>query len=109
MSSQYSDDTNSRTPLYDVLLYDCGSAYAKSIYDLDGTKLLSKEGRALNVFTTELRDMLLSKEVIYCRSYKYDYTYFATSRSQIARFMKEREEGSPERGKKYYVYFDYTD
>lgn len=83
--------------------------YASRLVDVDGSVLVDAEGRPLNVFREQLKDMLTSKEIRFMHylSKEPTYAYFITSPEQLGRFHLERSEGSLERGKKYHVYPDY--
>ena len=102
-------ETTEETRTYPVELVYQHNRYSSTLVDVDGNVLKGKDGRNLNVFREELKDMMISKEIRFMHylSKEPTYAYFITSPEQLGRFHIERTEGSPRVGKKYYVYIDY--
>jgi hypothetical protein len=99
----------SEVELYPVEMVYHHNRYASTLVDVDGNVLVDKEGRKLNVFREELKDMLVSRELRFMHylSKEPTYAYFIVDAEQLGRFHIERTEGSPKQGKRYHVYADY--
>lgn len=82
--------------------------YAGMLYDVDGNLLRGESGEILNVFKEELKDMMIEHKIRFVHNVTHEptYAYFVTSAHQLARFYKEREQGS-EIEKTYHVYLDF--
>lgn len=106
--SSYSDEETPirAVPTFPVKLRDCGSTYARRLYDVDGFTLTDEEGELLNVYTKKMQDALESGRLRAIRSLRNNYLYFIRKETQRQRFLHEREKGSTQRKITYYVYFD---
>lgn len=107
MSSESATDTSQ--PLYRVSIKDCGSTYARRLYDVDGFVLQDDEGNFINVYSKEMRNMIDQGRIRAIRSLRNNYLYFITYDAQRRRFKEEREIGSKHQRVTYYVYRDKED
>lgn len=106
MSSQESQEPTSYDKFYHVRLFNHGSLYARSLYDVDGFLLQDEEGNKLNVYTQAMNEAFISKKIrLIHKVSEPGYSYFVTSEEQYRRFEFERENGSRERTL-YHVYAD---
>lgn len=107
-----SDESTNATKEESVLLYpikfrDCGSTYARKLYDVDGFVLLGDDGSLLNVYNKAMKRAFDNKKLRVIHNMKGEYVYFITSESQRQRFINERENGCPDlHDRTYYIYRD---
>jgi hypothetical protein len=101
--------SESSEELYPIEMVYHHNRYGSTLVDVDGNVLVGKEGRRLNVFQEELKDMMISKEIRFMHylSKEPTYSYFITTVEQLGRFHIQRTEGSPKFRKQYHVYPDY--
>lgn len=91
--------------LYPIKFRDCGSTYAKKLYDVDGFVLLGDDGSLLNVYNKAMKRAFDNKKLRVIHNMKGEYVYFITSESQRQRFINERENGCPDvDDRTYYIY-----
>lgn len=78
------------------------------LYDVDGNLLRGESGDILNVFKEELKDMMIDHKIRFVHNVTQEptYAYFVTSAEQLARFYRERDEGSNQE-RSYHVYLDF--
>lgn len=92
---------------YAVRINDCGSTYARKLYDVDGFVLMDETtGDFLHVYTRLMKDAFDSGRLRVIHNVREGYVYFITNDEQSRRFQEERKEGSDIRGVTYYVYMD---
>lgn len=93
--------------LYPIKFRDCGSTYARKLYDVDGFVLLGDDGSLLNVYNKAMKRAFDNKKIRVIHNMKGEYVYFITSESQRQRFINERENGCPDlHDRTYYIYRD---
>lgn len=99
-------DNNSEITYYPIRLQLRRHIYGSHLYDVDGFLILDKYGAPANVFKTQLREMMQSKEVRIIRDLQCGYRYFVRSEEQKSRFIREREFGCSYYPRTYHVYHD---
>lgn len=93
--------------LYPINLSDCGSVYARILYDVDGEILYDDDkDEYLNLSRKTIMDHFNNKTLRCIRHPHDDYRYFIRSEEQKQRFIRERTEGSLTRFNTYYIYRD---
>lgn len=69
---------------------------------------MGESGHPLNVWKTELKDLLDNKKIrfIHHLATEPTYCYFVQNEKQAERFQMERELGSPAPYRRYHIYLD---
>lgn len=99
--------SNETTVYYPIRFVDCGSVYARRLFDVDGNPLLDWEtGETLHLSNARIMDHFNNKMIRCVRHPVDDYRYFVQSEEQKQRFIREREEGTARRSYNYYIYRD---
>jgi len=90
-----------------VPLVDCGSVYARRLYDVDGFPLLDFEtAEPLHLSDARIEEYFNNKLIRCIRHPDEDYRYFVQSEQQKQRFIRERTEGTTRRLFGHYIYRD---
>lgn len=93
--------------LYPIKFRDCGSAYNRKLYDVDGFVLLGEDGSLLNVYNKEMKRAFDKKKLRVIHNVSKGYVYFITSEAQRQRFINERENGCQDMyDRTYFIYKD---
>ena len=80
--------------------------YGQQLYDVEGRLIVDDRGRALNVYSSTLKQLFCDKKIKIIRDIVCGYRYFVTSSHQQQRFQDDRENGSLYFRKTYHVYHD---
>jgi hypothetical protein len=94
-------------PRYKISYTKHNSTYARTLYDVEGNVLTDEKGNAVNVFMTQMKDMLEKGDIIcYHVPGRPGYRYFCTYKKQGDIFKKSRRRGQSPSTLPYHVYPD---
>lgn len=92
---------------FPVVIQNQGPVFQKTLRDVTGSLLLSPtNGRPLNMFSVELRDLLEEGKIRVIHRVDPGYVYFVTNTYDERMFQSDRDNGSEFPYTEYYVYFD---
>lgn len=91
---------------YHIEMVEMGSVRAPRLVDVDGNDLKDATGAYLSIWKPSMKDALEQKEVRCIHNVNGNYRYFVRNSGQIARFQKERDQGSPFPHTRYFIYPD---